>query len=54
MFSHKQRCSALSNSQEYTLNKETQSSQASELANGERYENGQRVKTLPPSVIKDI
>ncbi len=26
----------------------------SDLATGERYENGIRIKTLPPSVIKDI
>lgn len=54
MFFSKQRHNALSNSQEYSVNKETQSNQTSELANGERFENGQRVKTLPPSVIKDI
>ena len=34
--------------------KETTSTPVSELANGERFENGLRVKTLPPSVIKDI
>lgn len=29
-------------------------SASSDLATGERYENGVRIKTLPPSVVKDI
>ncbi len=29
-------------------------SPVSDLATGERYENGIRIKTLPPSVVKDI
>lgn len=44
----------LSNGQEAIGTKESPITQVSELANGERFENGLRVKTLPPSVIKDI
>jgi hypothetical protein len=46
---------ALSNEQDITtLKDDSTMSSISELANGERFENGCRVKTLPPSVIKDI
>jgi len=34
--------------------KKTISLTVSDLATGERYENGVRIKTLPPSVVKDI
>lgn len=44
----------LSSGHEVVSTKESPSTQVSELANGERFENGLRVKTLPPSVIKDI
>jgi hypothetical protein len=44
----------LSSGHEVVTTKEGPSTQVSELANGERFENGLRVKTLPPSVIKDI
>ncbi|WGL60344.1 hypothetical protein QEJ31_01840 [Pigmentibacter sp. JX0631] len=54
MFLLRQRSITLANGQECSTTKEHQPSQTSDLANGERYENGQRVKTLPPSVIKDI
>jgi len=36
------------------LSKTLSPNQTSELANGERIENGIRIKTLPPSVVKDI
>ena len=34
--------------------KKASSSPVSDLATGERFENGIRIKTLPPSVVKDI
>jgi hypothetical protein len=49
---------ALFSSQESTASqsssKKASSSSVSDLATGERYENGVRIKTLPPSVVKDI
>lgn len=48
------RVNFLSSGHETINSKNSSSSQLSELANGERFENGLRIKTLPPSVIKDI
>ncbi|BBH53634.1 hypothetical protein [Fluviispira sanaruensis] len=44
----------LSNEQESAAVKDSVHAPVSDLANGERIENGMRIKTLPPSVIKDI
>jgi hypothetical protein len=56
MFVRNQNDRGLSREQETFITKEGQTPaiSPSELANGERLENGMRVKTLPPSVIKDI
>ncbi|APJ04256.1 hypothetical protein [Silvanigrella aquatica] len=54
MFKRNLRALFLSSEPEIVSTKESTNNQVSELANGERFENGLRVKTLPPSVIKDI
>ncbi|MES2615384.1 MAG: hypothetical protein V4591_08215, partial [Bdellovibrionota bacterium] len=43
-----------SSAEQTTIIKKTVAAPVSDLATGERFENGIRIKTLPPSVVKDI
>ncbi len=56
MFIHSKNCAFQSSEQSSApvSPKKSSSSPASDLATGERFENGVRIKTLPPSVVKDI